>query len=143
MVQLNLIQATVCGWKKRSQNCLNSEYSSIHVHDHNLLEVYTFGSQTVFGKWSFSLDLCLDFIMEKLPCTVQAPVVQTLDSTIHLINLCSVDNEIGFLILIHWIVIYPVDSTIQRLNNPGLDYSSSILIIYCNFEPIGYKCPQQ
>ena len=26
MVQLNLIQATVCGWKKRSQNCLNSEY---------------------------------------------------------------------------------------------------------------------
>ena len=38
MVQLNLIQATVCGWKKRSQNCLNSEYPGIH--DHNLLEVY-------------------------------------------------------------------------------------------------------
>ena len=68
MVQLNLIQATVCSWKKRSQNCLNSEYPSIR--DHNLLDVYIFGSQTVFGKQSFSLDLCLDFIIEKLSCTI-------------------------------------------------------------------------
>ena len=66
------------------------------MHDHNLLEVYIFGSQTVFGKRSFSLDLCLDFIMEKLSSTVQAPVVQTLDRAMYRINPCSVDNEIGF-----------------------------------------------
>ena len=66
------------------------------MHDHNLLEVYIFGSQTVFGKQSFSLDLCLDFIMEKLSSTVQAPVVQTLDRAMYRINPCSVDNEIGF-----------------------------------------------
>ena len=34
--------------------------------------------------------------MEKLSCTVQALVVQTLDSAIHQINLYSVDNKIGF-----------------------------------------------
>ena len=37
------------------------------------------------------------------------------------INLHPVDNAIGFPILIHWIVIYPVDSVIQLLNNWGLD----------------------
>ena len=39
----------------------------------------------------------------------QVSVVQRLDSAFHLINLYPVD----------WIVIYPVDSAIQRLNNRG------------------------
>ena len=44
-----------------------------------------------------------------------AAVVQTL-----VIKIYPVDNSIGFLImLICWIVIHPVDSAIQRLNNQG------------------------
>ena len=50
-----------------------------------------------------------------------APVVQTLDSTIHWIKVYPMDDAIVSLILIRWIVIYPVDSAIQRLNNRGLD----------------------
>ena len=49
-----------------------------------------------------------------------ALVVQTLDSTIHRIKIYSVDNVISSPILIHWIVIHPVDTGIQRLNNRGL-----------------------
>ena len=50
---------------------------------------------------------------------IQAPVVQTSDSAIHRINLYLLDTvaQLVSLILIHWIVIYPVDSAIQRLNN--------------------------
>ena len=43
----------------------------------------------------------------------QAPVVQTLDSAIQWIV------QSVFLILIRWIVIFPMDSAIQRLNNRG------------------------
>ena len=55
-----------------------------------------------------------------------AAVVQTLDSAIHRIKIYPMDNAIDFLILIRWIVIYPVDSAIQRLNNRGLSTSSAI-----------------
>ena len=44
----------------------------------------------------------------------QAPVVQKVDSAIHWIT------QLVFVILIHWIVIHPVDSAIQLLNNWGL-----------------------
>ena len=50
--------------------------------------------------------------MEEKLCELsvdQAPVVQKLDSAIQLVSL----------IFIHWIVIYPVDSAIQLLNNWG------------------------
>ena len=43
----------------------------------------------------------------------QAPVVQTLDSAIHWIT------QLVLLVFIRWIVIYPVDSAIHRLNNWG------------------------
>ena len=44
-----------------------------------------------------------------------APTVQKVDSAIQwIVQLVS-------LILIHWIVIYPMDSAIQRLNNWGLE----------------------
>ena len=46
-------------------------------------------------------------------CSFQAAVVQTLDSAIQWIA------QLVSLILICWIVIYPVDSAIQRLNNQG------------------------
>ena len=36
-------------------------------------------------------------------------------------NLYPVDKAIGFLMRIHWTVIYTVDSAIQRFNNRGLD----------------------
>ena len=48
-----------------------------------------------------------------------ALVVQTLDSAIHRIKIYPVVTQLVSLILIHWIVIYPVDSAIQRLNNRG------------------------
>ena len=45
---------------------------------------------------------------------VLAPVVQTLDSTIHWINHYPLDNSIGFA------SAYPVDSAIHHFNNWGL-----------------------
>ena len=61
--------------------------------------------------------------------SVQAPVVQKVDSAIHWINLYPVDSAIFIvsLILIHWIVIYlaPVvqklDSAIQQINHYPVD----------------------
>ena len=59
-------------------------------------------------------------------CILMTPVVQTLDSTIHQAPVFQkVDNAIHriaqlvFLIFMHLIVIYPVDSAIQLLNNWG------------------------
>ena len=68
---------------------------------------------------------------------LQAPVVQKVDFAIHRINHYPVYSAIGFpniyqalvvqwivqsvsLILIRWIVIYPMDSAIQLLKNCGL-----------------------
>ena len=58
-----------------------------------------------------------------------APVVQTLGSAIHQINLYPADSVIDFRNTIRWIVIYPVDSAIQRLNNRGQDGRKFILKI--------------
>ena len=44
----------------------------------------------------------------------QAPVVQTLDSSIQRISIRKTNC------VIHWIDFYPVDNAIQRLNNRGL-----------------------
>ena len=53
--------------------------------------------------------------------TILAPVVQTLDSGIHRIKIYPLGGALWVsLILIHWIVIYPMDTAIQRLNNRGL-----------------------
>ena len=41
------------------------------------------------------------------------------------------DNATGFLILIRWIVIYPVDNCIQRLNNWGRCLVNNISSIGC------------
>ena len=49
-----------------------------------------------------------------------ALVAQKVDSTIHWIA------QLVFLTLIHWIVIYPVDSAIQLLNNWGLHYNARL-----------------
>ena len=49
-----------------------------------------------------------------------AAVVQTLDSAINRIKSIQWIAQLVSLILIRWIVIYPVDSAIQRLNNRGL-----------------------
>jgi len=42
------------------------------------------------------------------------------DNGIQQINLYPVHNTIGFPNTFHWVVIYPVDSAIQHLNNRGL-----------------------
>ena len=55
---------------------------------------------------------------------LQASVVQTLDSAIQRINPYPADSLIS-LILIRWIAIYSVDSTIQRLNNQGQLYKNN------------------
>ena len=46
-----------------------------------------------------------------------APVVQKMDNPIQSINLYPVDSAIAYLILTYWIVIYLLDSAIQRLYN--------------------------
>ena len=48
-----------------------------------------------------------------IDCGYQVPVVQTMDSAIHWIS----DSETNC--NIQWIVIYPVDNVIHRLNNWG------------------------
>ena len=59
---------------------------------------------------------------------VLVPVVQKVDKAIHWIA------QLVSLKLIHWIVIYPVDSAIQLLNNWGLInlYSPSAAFIAQN-----------
>ena len=49
--------------------------------------------------------------------TEQAPVVQTLDSAIHVIITIQWISITKINCVIHWIVIYPVDSAIHLLNN--------------------------
>ena len=48
-----------------------------------------------------------------------APDVEKVDSAIHRINLYSLDSTIMVSLIIHWMVIYPVDSAIQLWNNLG------------------------
>ena len=51
---------------------------------------------------------------------LRPPIVRKVDNTSHWINLYPLDNAILVsLKLISWIVIYLLDSTIQRLNNQG------------------------
>ena len=51
---------------------------------------------------------------------LQVPVVLKVDNAIHRINQYPVDSAIGFPdSLIRWMVIYPVDSIIQLLNDWG------------------------
>ena len=62
------------------------------------------------------------------------PVVQTLDSAIHRINHYPVGKYYGNQYYTNrWIVIYPVDSATQRLNNWGL------VIIICYVADMGWE----
>ena len=56
-----------------------------------------------------------------------APVVQTLDSAIQRISITQVNYAI------RWIAIYPVDSAIQRLNNPGQKWGQSRSSLFARF----------
>ena len=56
-----------------------------------------------------------------------ALVVQTLDSAIHRIKIQWITQLVSQ-ILIRWIVIYPVDSAIQRLNDRSLADSAIQLL---------------
>ena len=60
-----------------------------------------------------SMEVCLLLLILFCFNVNQAPVVQTLDSAIHWIT------QLVLLVFIRWIVIYPVDSAIHRLNNWG------------------------
>ena len=57
---------------------------------------------------------------------IQGPVVQRLDNAIQRISVNKTNHAI------RWIVIYPVDSAIQPLNNRGQDYSA-VEADYCTF----------
>ena len=60
----------------------------------------------------------------------QAPAVQTLNSAIHRINHYPAhdpaDKYLGTNYAIHWIDIYPMDSTIHLLNNWGTDLKRGV-----------------
>ena len=58
--------------------------------------------------------------LEHHTCKDQGPTVRKVDNATHGINLYPVDNAIDFLIIIHQIAIYLLDSAIQHLNNPRL-----------------------
>ena len=60
----------------------------------------------------------------RCPTRQQAPVVRRVDSPIHWII------QLVLLFFIRWIVIYPVDSTIHRLNNWGQIYKSHEYYIF-------------
>ena len=63
-------------------------------------------------------------------CSV--PVVQKVDNTIHRINLYPLNSPtlvFLILVLILWIVIYPMNSTIQPLNRMGLLVTACALTI--------------
>ena len=74
---------------------------------------------------SISLKLAINIQYKFLNCLLTselAPVVQKVDNAIHWINHYSLDRAIMIsLTLIPWIVIYPVDTAIQLLNNWGPD----------------------
>ena len=58
-----------------------------------------------------------------LPLSIQARVVQRPDKVIHRINHYPADSVVCFVsIYLDWIVIYPVDSVNQPLNNWGQEY---------------------
>ena len=52
-----------------------------------------------------NLALTLGCLNSSLNNSAQAPVVRKVDSAIHWINYYPVDSAIGFVILVHWIVI--------------------------------------
>ena len=52
--------------------------------------------------------------------TLLATLVQKVDSTIHWTDVYALGNAIGLPNTYRWIVIYPVDSAIQRLSNRDL-----------------------
>ena len=56
-----------------------------------------------------------------------APVVQKMDNPIQSINLYPVDSAIAYLILTYWIVIYLLESAIQRLYNRRLYFIAYII----------------
>ena len=56
-----------------------------------------------------------------------APVIQKMDNPIQSINLYPVDSAIAYLILSYWIVIYLLDSAIQRLYNRRLYFTAYII----------------
>ena len=66
----------------------------------------------------FHGDLKLSFhVNSKQIKTSPLSVAQKVDSAIHQINLYPVDSAMVSLILIHWIAVYPMEGTIQHLNN--------------------------
>ena len=73
--------------------------------------------------------LCLCDVVQFVKCwqIFLPPVVQPLDSTIHRIKSILRITQLVSLILIRLMVIYPVDSAIQILNNQGLELNSKRL----------------
>ena len=54
-----------------------------------------------------------------------------MDSAIHRINHYPVDNVIGFLLLMRWIVIYSVDSGVLQCLNQGSLRNISGMLLFC------------
>ena len=61
-------------------------------------------------------------LKDKRPRPAVAEIVQKLDSALHRINHYPAEKYYGNQFAIRWIVMYPVDGTIQRLNYRGQDF---------------------
>ena len=70
------------------------------------------------------------------------PVVQKVDNPIHQINHYPADSAIGFCDIVHWIVIYAVDSAIQLLNNRGLVVNMSECLLRMHVRNIFHPLSQ-
>lgn len=144
MVQLNLIQATVCGWKKRSiVTTVWIQSIPACMIDHNPQEEHIFGSQTVFEKWSFSLDHCFIFIMEKLLCTVQDYSSSIFTVTFNLLDKSVPNNKniglINMTKVIDWTILLLIDEN-EWLNGSLIELLIDWLKCYYETFNVKYHC---
>jgi len=76
------------------------------------------------GKYSVTSSVHLAPVVQRVDSPIQRINLYPLDSAISFTNTYPLDSAIG-LTLIRWIVIFPVDSAIQRFNNWGLYFKRS------------------
>ena len=108
----------------RCKNQVNMNFRSLFRLLSNVdLHLFQKGDSDIHQVNLYPLDNTIDFPNLTM---YLAPVVQKLDSAIHRIISIHWIAQLAPLIFTHWVVIYPVDNTIQVLNNGGLLDSGQI-----------------
>lgn len=95
-----------------------STLQEVNIHKSTLT-----GNILMFWRWHVKVQHVIHVVTFALGCRIPniAPIVERVDNAIHRRKFYLANNAMLFpLILIWWIRIYSVDSTIQSLNNWGL-----------------------